>query len=38
MGDLETPISIESNDEIGSLAKAVELLRKSMQILMKRAS
>ncbi|HIO93290.1 MAG TPA: HAMP domain-containing protein [Leucothrix mucor] len=38
MGDLETPISIESNDEIGALAKAVELLRKSMQILMKRAS
>lgn len=38
MGDLDTPISIESKDEIGSLAKAVELLRKSMQILMKRAS
>ncbi len=38
MGDLETPIVIESNDEIGALSKAVELLRKSMQILMKRAS
>ena len=37
MGDLETPIEIDSEDEIGSLAKAVELLRKSMQILMKRA-
>ncbi|MCK5903532.1 MAG: cache and HAMP domain-containing protein [Cocleimonas sp.] len=38
MGDLETPITIDSKDEIGTLAKAVELLRKSMQILMKRAS
>lgn len=37
MGDLENPISIESNDELGALAKAVELLRKSMQILMRRA-
>lgn len=37
MGDLETPILIDSQDEIGALAKAVELLRKSMKILMKRA-
>ena len=37
-GDLETPIKINSNDEIGTLAHAVELLRKSMKILIKRAS
>jgi methyl-accepting chemotaxis protein len=37
-GDLETPIEITSNDEIGKLAHAVELLRKSMKILMKRAA
>lgn len=37
-GNLETPIEITSNDEIGKLAHAVELLRKSMKILMKRAT
>lgn len=37
-GNLETPIEITSNDEIGKLAHAVELLRKSMKILMKRAA
>ena len=37
-GDLETPIIITSDDEIGKLAHAVELLRKSMKILMKRAA
>jgi sensor histidine kinase YesM len=37
-GDLETPIEITTNDEIGKLARAVELLRKSMKILMKRAA
>ena len=37
-GDIETPISIKSNDEIGKLATAVERLRKSMRILMRRAS
>ena len=36
-GDIETPIVIESNDEIGKLATAVERLRKSMKILMRRA-
>ena len=35
-GNLETSIEINSNDEIGKLAHAVELLRKSMKILMKR--
>ncbi len=37
-GDVETPIEITSNDEIGKLAHAVELLRKSIQILIKRAA
>ncbi len=37
-GDLQTPIEITTNDEIGKLARAVELLRKSMKILMKRAA
>ncbi|MEE9397081.1 MAG: HAMP domain-containing protein [Methylococcales bacterium] len=37
-GDIETPIRMTSNDEIGKLAHAVELLRKSLKILMKRAS
>lgn len=36
-GDIETPIAIKSNDEIGKLATAVERLRKSMKILMRRA-
>jgi HAMP domain-containing protein len=35
-GDLETPISVKANNEIGELSRAVELLRKSMNILMKR--
>lgn len=37
-GNLETPIEISSNDEIGKLAHAVDLLRKSMKILMKRVA
>jgi nitrogen fixation/metabolism regulation signal transduction histidine kinase len=36
-GDLETPISVKSNDEIGTLSTAIERLRKSMKILMRRA-
>lgn len=36
-GDLETPISVKSDDEIGKLSTAVERLRKSMRILMRRA-
>lgn len=36
-GDLETPISVKSNDEIGKLSTAIERLRKSMKILMRRA-
>ena len=35
-GNLETSIEINSNDEIGKLAHAVELLRRSMKILMQR--
>ncbi len=37
-GDLETPISVKSHDEIGKLSTAIERLRKSMKILMRRAS
>lgn len=36
-GDLETPIVIKSDDEIGKLSTAIERLRKSMKILMRRA-
>ena len=36
-GDLETPIVVKSDDEIGKLSTAVERLRKSMKILMRRA-
>lgn len=35
-GHLETPIVVKSTDEIGTLASAIERLRKSMKILMKR--
>lgn len=37
-GDLETPIIVKSVDEIGKLTSAIERLRKSMKILMKRAT
>ncbi len=37
-GDLESSIDVETNDEVGDLSHAVEKLRRSMQILMKRAS
>jgi methyl-accepting chemotaxis protein len=37
-GDLDSSIDIETNDEIGELSHAIEKLRRSMQILMKRAS
>lgn len=37
-GDLETPILVESTDEIGKLTSAIERLRKSMKILMKRVT
>lgn len=37
-GELETPIDSKSDDEIGKLAQSIERLRKSMNILMKRAS
>ena len=36
-GDLESPIATNTNNEIGELSRAVELLRKSMNILMKRS-
>ena len=36
-GDLESSIDVETNDEVGDLSHAVEKLRRSMQILMKRA-
>jgi HAMP domain-containing protein len=36
-GDLESPIKIKANNEVGELSRAVELLRKSMNILMKRS-
>ncbi|PWQ96325.1 cache domain-containing protein [Leucothrix arctica] len=36
-GDLETPIKTETKNEIGDLSQAMELLRKSMVILMKRS-
>lgn len=37
-GDLETPIILESADEIGKLAIAIDRLRKSLKILMKRVA
>jgi HAMP domain-containing protein len=37
-GDLEKPIVLESADEIGKLAIAIERLRKSLKILMRRAA
>lgn len=36
-GDLEHPIDVVANDEIGELSQAIERLRKSMNILMRRA-
>jgi methyl-accepting chemotaxis protein len=36
-GDLETPIETDAKNEIGDLSQAMELLRKSMVILMKRS-
>lgn len=36
-GDIGSPIDIETNDEVGELSHAVEKLRRSMQILMRRA-
>lgn len=36
-GDLDTPIKVNAKNEIGELSHAIELLRKSMNILMKRS-
>ncbi len=36
-GDMETPITTQAKDEVGELSHAIELLRKSMNILMKRS-
>ncbi|MCK5813895.1 MAG: HAMP domain-containing protein [Cocleimonas sp.] len=36
-GDMSSAIDVETNDEIGELSHAVEKLRRSMQILMRRA-
>lgn len=36
-GDMETPIKTQSKDEVGELSRAIELLRKSMNILIKRS-
>ena len=36
-GDMEAPIQSPANNEIGELSQAIELLRKSMNILMKRS-
>ena len=36
-GDLDSSIDVETNDEVGDLSHAIEKLRRSMQILMKRA-
>lgn len=36
-GDIETPIHSKASNEIGELSQAIELLRKSMNILMKRS-
>jgi HAMP domain-containing protein len=38
MGDLETPVSIESNDEIGDLAHSLERMRASLKAAMARLS
>ncbi len=37
-GDLGSAIDVETNDEVGELSHAIEKLRRSMQILMRRAS
>ncbi|HIQ06826.1 MAG TPA: HAMP domain-containing protein [Thiotrichaceae bacterium] len=37
MGEVDTEITVSTNDEVGELAHAIELLRKSMQILIKRS-
>jgi HAMP domain-containing protein len=36
-GDMDTPIEVDSKDEVGDVAHSIELLRKSMKILMKRS-
>ncbi len=36
-GDMDTPIEATTKDEVGDVAHAIELLRKSMNILMKRS-
>ena len=36
-GDMDSPIEVTTKDEIGDVAHAIELLRKSMNILMKRS-
>jgi HAMP domain-containing protein len=38
LGDLETPVGIESNDEIGDLAHALERMRSSLKAAMTRLS
>lgn len=37
MGEIDTEIKASTDDEVGELAHAIELLRKSMQILIKRS-
>ena len=36
-GDMDSPIKVNSKDEVGDVAHAIELLRKSMKILMRRS-
>lgn len=36
-GDMDTPVTVDTKDEIRDVAHAIELLRKSMRILMKRS-
>jgi len=36
MGDLETPVGIDSNDEIGELARSLERMRVSLKVAMSR--
>jgi HAMP domain-containing protein len=38
MGDLETPVRVESNDEIGDLAYSLERMRASLKAAMARLS
>lgn len=38
MGDLETPVRVESNDEIGDLAYSLERMRSSLKAAMARLS